>query len=429
MVGHSELPRETLFAYLSSFFFLISLLHSFLAGKISQIGHRFSEGSIPENIFHLLGEVEIIFGLWSGVWILFSILFLDFQFVMNYLDRCNFNEALFIFVIMATCSTRPLLRAAESFLLTIAKILPIPSGLSTYLVILFIGPLLGSFITEPAAMTICAFLLRNRFFTPHHSDRFKYATLALLFVNVSLGGTLTPFAAPPILMVASKWNWDLLFMLKHFAPKTILSLALNTAIMGFLFRNEIQKKTKASLAPDGRSLPFWLQFFHIGFLVLIVMTAHYPILFVGIFLFFIGFLRATHEYQNNLQLREPLLVGFFLGGLVILGGPQSWWLQPLVAHLSELQLYYGAISLTAFTDNATLTYLGSLIENLSPASQYALGAGSVIGGGMTLIANAPNPAGYGILRESFEKKGFNPLHLALAALPLTLLAAFLFKLF
>jgi Na+/H+ antiporter NhaD/arsenite permease-like protein len=75
------------------------------------------------------------------------------------------------------------------------------------------------------------------------------------------------------------------------------------------------------------------------------------------------------------------------------------------------------------TDNAALTYLGTLVPDLTPGARYALVAGAVAGGGLTVIANAPNPAGYGLLRDSFGEDGISPLNLFLSALPFTLLAA------
>ena len=51
-------------------------------------------------------------------------------------------------------------------------------------------------------MTLLAIVLKRRYFDQGVSPRLAYATLGLLFVNVSIGGTLTHFAAPPVLMVA-----------------------------------------------------------------------------------------------------------------------------------------------------------------------------------------------------------------------------------
>ena len=123
----------------------------------------------------------------------------------------------------------------------------------------------------------------------------------------------------------------------------------------------------------------------------------------------------TQEYQDRLKIKESLLVGFFLAGLVTLGNVQQWWLQEVLTKMNALVLFYGSAALTAITDNAALTYLGSLVE-LSDSSKYYLVAGAVAGGGLTVIANAPNPAGFGILKKSFGEEGISPLKLLLGAL-------------
>lgn len=415
-----------LFQYLATGLFFLALLHTFMAGSLAKLAHRYKEGSVAENTLHLFGEVEIVFGFWSAILVLLGILFASFDSILNYLNSRNFTEPIFVFVIMSICSTKPILTLAESGIVNLAKIFPINKSLSTYFSILFLGSLLGSFITEPAAMTICAFLLKPRFFTPRHSLLFKYATLSLLFINVSLGGTLTPYAAPPVLMVANQWGWDLQFMLMNFAPKTLLTLLVNTALIVFIFRREISESSEARPGRTRTTIPTWVSIVHLLFLFMVVVTAHHAVLFVGLFLFFLGFVTATREYQVSLQLREPLLVGFFLAGLVVLGGPQRWWLEPVISQLSTHQLFFGSIGLTAFTDNAALTYLGSLIPSLTPESQLALVRGSVVGGGLTLIANAPNPAGFGILKSSFEESGFSSLSLLKWALPQAFIAAIIF---
>lgn len=420
------MSSQDLFQHLATILFVLALIHTFLTGKLTQLARRFKEGSVAENFLHLFGEVEIVFGFWSAILILISILMINFDFVNTYLNSRNFTEALFVFVIMSICSTKPIVLFAEKLLLNISRSLPLNINIAIYFSILFFGPLLGSFITEPAAMTICALLLMPRFFTKSQSNKFKYATIALLFINISLGGTLTPYAAPPVLMVASKWNWDLAFMLTYFAPKTIAALFLNTVLISFIFKKEIKKSSAPTSQSKQIRVPNLVTAIHLLFLFLIVLTAHYIVLFIGIFLFFIGFMRATKEYQSTLSLREPLLVGFFLAGLIVLGGPQNWWLGPIITSLTKHQLFFGSIGLTAFTDNAALTYLGSLITTLDSDSKLALVRGSVIGGGLTLIANAPNPAGFGILRHSFEIEGFSPLRLFLWAAPLTAIAAIVF---
>lgn len=149
---------------------------------------------------------------------------------------------------------------------------------------------------------------------------------------------------------------------------------------------------------------------------------------MGLFLFFLRFVTEYRQHQSPLILREALLVAFFLEGLVVLGGMQQWWLQPVLMGMSADAVFFGAALLTAFTDNATLTYLGSLVEGLSPAFQVALVGGAVTGGGLTVIANAPNPVGAAILKTRFPHQSIHPLGLLAAALSPTLVAALAFRL-
>jgi hypothetical protein len=128
-----------------------------------------------------------------------------------------------------------------------------------------------------------------------------------------------------------------------------------------------------------------------------VFNAHDPALFLGGFLFFLGFARATAPYHSRIELKTPLLVGFFFAGLVIHGGLQVWWIAPLLSRLPESPLFLGATALTAVNDNALITYLATVVPNLGDELKLAVVQGAVVGGGLTLIANAPNPAGQALL--------------------------------
>lgn len=408
--------------------FAIAILHTFLVSKFAHIAHKYPEGSIGENFFHFMAEVEAVFGMWAAVFLCIVIGVEGFSGPVHYLESLNFTEPGFVFVIMAMAGTRPVIKLAEKIIVTLSKLVPLPRKMAFYITALVVGPLLGSFITEPAAMTVTAIILLNNFYSRGMSDKLKYATIGLLFVNVSIGGTLTHFAAPPVLMVAGKWGWGIGQMATMFGYKAALACLISAVSIAFFFKNELagdfqlKAETGTKLSP-----PIWVTLIHVIFLALVVLTAHHMVVFIGLFLFFLGFTTVTQEFQDEVQVKSSLMVGFFLAGLIVLGSEQKWWLQPLISGLSDQVLYFGATALTGITDNAALTYLGSLVE-LTESAKYFLVAGAVTGGGLTVIANAPNPAGYGILKDSFGADGISPLGLLKGALFPTAIAILCFEL-
>lgn len=422
---------------IGSIIFALAVIHTFMVGKFQHLAHKYPEGSMAENLFHFLGEVEAVFGIWSAVFLaIYSGMVGFVQYdeshhviggTIHYLESLNFTEPAFVFVIMCMAGTRPVIILAEKIIKLFSKLIPLPGRMAFYIAALVIGPLLGSFITEPAAMTVTALILLDYFYSSEMSPKFKYATLGLLFVNISIGGTLTHFAAPPVLMVASKWHWDMPFMLTHYGYKAVLAVLVSTLAMAFIFKKELQGKLQIKQKHDNiMEPPVWITVIHVVFLAMVVYTAHHMVFFLGLFLFFLGFTTVTQEFQDKIKLKESLLVGFFLAGLVVLGTMQQWWLKDLLTKLPDLALFYGATALTAITDNAALTYLGSLVE-LSDTAKYYLVAGAVTGGGLTVIANAPNPAGYGILKDSFGKDGISPIGLLLGALGPTIVSLIFFE--
>ncbi len=393
-----------------------AVIHTFLVKRFEHVASSFPQGSVGENLFHFLAEVEVVFGLWAGLFIVIFSLTEGINEAIHYLEGLNFTEPVFVFVIMTMAATRPVILMAQKLIELFSKLVPANPRMSFYIAALIVGPLLGSFITEPAAMTVTAIILLKYFYLQEMSDLFKYATLGLLFVNISIGGTLTHFAAPPVLMVAQKWHWDIQFMLTHFGYKSAIAIFFSTLIVAFLFKKELKRPLNLEARDQEKMTPpLWVSLLHILFLVLVVMTSHHTVFFLGLFLFFLGFLSVTKEYQRPVKLVESLLVGFFLAGLVTLGSMQEWWLKDVLQRLGDVALFFGATGLTAITDNAALTYLGSLVE-LDQSAKYFLVAGAVAGGGLTVIANAPNPAGFGILREAFGKKGISPIGLLTGAL-------------
>lgn len=408
--------------------FAVAILHTFLVSKFAHIAHKYPHGSFGEHFFHFMAEVEAVFGMWAFVFLVILMGHEGFSAPVHYLESLNFTEPAFVFVIMAMAGTRPVIKLAEKIIVMISKLIPLPRKMAFYVTALTMGPLLGSFITEPAAMTVTAIILLNNFYSREMSAKLKYATIGLLFVNVSIGGTLTHFAAPPVLMVAGKWGWGMSHMLLTFGYKAAISCLISSIAVAFFFKSELSGDFQLAAEKGSKKLPsWWVTLTHIVFLAVVVLTAHHMVVFLGLFLFFLGFTICTQDVQDEVQVKSSLMVGFFLAGLIVLGNEQKWWLQPLISSLSDQVLYFGATALTGITDNAALTYLGSLVE-LTESAKYFLVAGAVTGGGLTVIANAPNPAGYGILKDSFGADGISPLGLLKGALFPTAIAILCFEL-
>ncbi len=451
--------HEQPFLLVATIIFLLAILHTFFAIPITKYAHkvqhdydaevrrsRDAEGQATHagdmvcfkaTILHFFGEVEAVFGIWVLVLIVAMACFNGMGAVKGYFMGVNFTEPMFVVIIMALASTRPILHFAESCLSFFARFgKQTPSA--WWLAIMIVAPLLGSFITEPGAMTIAAMLLAKKFYPLKPSPKFAYATLGLLFVNVSVGGVLTNFAAPPVLMVAGKWGITTPDMLLHFGDKAFTAIVISSVIYFFCFRKElIEMATRAAdhngdgvgdLITVERKVPFFITLTHLAFMAWTMAFAHYPPLFIGGFLFFLAFSQATEHHQHENNLRGPILVGFFLGALVVHGGLQGWWLGPIISSLSEMPLFIGSTILTSFNDNAAITFLASQVEGLSPYLKYAVLAGAVTGGGLTVIANAPNPAGQALLGRFFGE-GVSPLKLALGAILPTLIVAACMNLF
>jgi hypothetical protein len=415
----------TLIQMIGAALFALAVLHTFSTKFFEHLAHKNPRHA---GIWHLLGEVEIVFGFWAMVLMLFMFGISGKQEATAYLDSRNFTEPMFVFAIMVIAGTRPVLQVAGSAVSILAKLMPLPKGVSTYFLVLAFVPLLGSFITEPAAMTLAALMLRDTLFFKETSTRLKYATIGVLFVNISIGGTLTTFAAPPVLMVAAKWNWDMAYMMANFGWKAAIAVFVNATVAALIFHKEVGHMGKQAPSTTNPAVPLSVVMVHLVFLALVVVFAHHPAVFMGLFLFFMGFTTAYQRHQNPLILKEALLVAFFLAGLVVLGGLQQWWLEPVLMGMNVNSVFFGATALTAITDNAALTYLGSLVNGLSEEFKVALVAGAVTGGGLTIIANAPNPAGAAILKEKFADNAIHPAGLLLGALAPTFVAILAFKL-
>lgn len=406
--------------------FALAVLHTFSTKVFARLAHQNGRHA---GLWHLLAEVEVVFGFWAFVLIAALFLLTGKTDAVEYVESRNFTEPMFVFVIMVIAASRPILHFGVAAVRVLATGMLLPHSLATFFLCLSLVPLLGSFITEPAAMTLAALMLRDRFMMQGLSERFKYATLGVLFVNVSIGGTLTSFGAPPVLMVAATWEWTTSFMLATFGWKAAIAVLVNATVLTVIFRRELLSIRPPEVLEAPAQMPAMVILIHLAFLVGVVVFAHHPAVFMGLFLFFLGYTEAYERHQDRLILREGLLVAFFLAGLVVLGGLQQWWLQPTLIGVEPDILFFLAVGLTAITDNAALTYLASLVEGVSAEFKYAIVAGAVTGGGLTIIANAPNPAGMAILKSSFTDESISPLGLFIAALLPTVVAAAAFLAF
>ena len=431
------------FLVVGTLVFFAAVAHAFLCPTIARFAHRAEkQGGFKGAVMHLLGEVEAVFGLWAVV--LFVLMACwpgkGWDFAARYVETgeyvpsasagpSKFVEPLFVFVIMVMAASKPVMALAAGLLGRVGRLFG-GSPAAHWFVVLTLAPLLGSLITEPAAMTIGALLLSAQFYRLQPSEPLRYATLALLFVNVSVGGALTHFAAPPVVMVAAKWGWGLKDVFAHFGVAALVSILLSNGLYLFWFRRELLSlRAEAGGDEADAPMPSWLVVVHLVCMVwtVLMLTEHHPVMMLAGFLFFLAFTAATARWQPSPGLRGPALVGFFLAGLVVLGGVQGWWIAPILGRMGEGALLAGSTVLTAFNDNAAVTYLASQVPALSAAGpeaealRHAVLAGALAGGGLTVIANAPNPAGQSILSPWFAG-GVSAWRLFLWAIAPTLLA-------
>lgn len=534
------------FNLVASGIFLVAIIHSLMTGFFHRWAHHFDEvfkvlqkkglrspnaNSMSAAICHILGEVEVVFGIWVVVLGFAMAIVYDWETFVTYVNSLSYHDPLFIIVIMTIAASRPVVKLCELVLWHVVKLVG-DTLHAWWIVIMLFSSLLGSFITEPAAMTIGALLLSDKFYVLKPSKRLKYATLALLFVNISIGGVLTNFASPPVLMVASLWRWDIGYMMLNFGWKSVVAIVVSTILYYLIFRKDFEalakpykdlqfkrhiqhrfiskeelsklfedlernvdtrmkyssevkafmfilrenikelahqkltekeivfydvdnaidekfddialeelRRTIPALLEDHEKIPyedpkwdyredtvpFWIMSVHVLFMIWTVFNGHEPVLFLGGFLFYLGFFQVTSFYQNRIDLKPSLLVGFFLAGLVIHGTLQEWWIEPILGNLQPFALNITSTLLTAFNDNAAITYLSTFVPDLSEAMKYAVVSGAITGGGLTVIANAPNPIGQSILKQHFES-GIEAGWLMVFALLPTIVAGVMFNL-
>jgi MFS family permease len=418
--------HATTIQVLASAIFIIAIVHTFSSAFFEKLA---AKSVAHKDLYHLLGEVEVVFGFWALVlMLLMGLVASDYRVPIEYLETRNFNDCLFLFAIMVVSASKPILSFASSlvafFSRLINQLFKLNLSASIYFLTLSLVPILGAVITGPAAMTLAALLLKEKVFSQTKNTKLMYWTLAVLFVNISISGGITNFT-PPVLLVAHGWAWDNVYMFHHFGIKALIAVVANALIVTSMFNKHLPN---ASISQSKNDVPAFVISVHLLFLISIVIFAHHPVVFMGLLLFFLGYTQAYAKHQSPLLLKQALMVSFFLGGLVVLGGLQEWWLQAVVQGMNEEWLFYGSVALTSIADNAAIAYLGSLVQGTTEAFKYALVAGVLAGGGLTVIANAPNPAGAALLKAHFPNGAISALSLLIAAFVPTLVAILAFQL-
>lgn len=426
----------TTFHLIALIIFACAIIHTLFSYRIQKVAEKYEIGqkkrTIPVHILFFVSQIEIVFAFWAIPLFIAISFFYGWATALEYINTRDYTEPLFVVVILSLTASRPIVQIAEKTMRWCAK--GLGSSLSAWwFVVLTVGPILGSFVTEAGAMALCALLLSRHFYIYQPSLKLAYATIALLFVNISVGGVLTDFASPAVLVLAHCWHWTGLDMLVSFGWKAVLGIILSNTLYWYYFRKEIREMNdrKAAAAvnehSEEKTVPLWITLIHIAFIVWTVVISHYPAVFIASYLFFIGFHQITRDHQYPIRVRHPMLIGLFLAGLVIHGGLQGWWVVDLLYGRSPLSVMGIAMGLTAFNDNTAISYLASLIPNWGEVFEYAIFTGVIAGGGLTVIANAPNPAGYSILKHHF-KQGIHPVKLFCAAIIPTFILYLIFYL-
>ncbi|MDB5911519.1 MAG: hypothetical protein JWP22_194, partial [Ramlibacter sp.] len=233
----------TALQFLAASIFAIALAHTFAVSLFARLAHRFPRHG---GLLHLLGEVEVVFGFWAVVLVLLMALLGGGDNALAYAESRNYGEPLFVFVVMVVAASRPVLQTVQAIMRALARLAPVRTSVALAWLGLAAVPLLGSLVTEPAAMTIAALMLAPTVFRTGVPERVKYLALGVLFVNVSIGGTLTAYAAPPVLMVASTWEWNSAFMLSHFGWKAALAVFINATVASFFLRPHLDDSEVAN---------------------------------------------------------------------------------------------------------------------------------------------------------------------------------------
>jgi hypothetical protein len=426
------------FNIIATIIFACAICHTFFSHRLYLIAKSYEMKRLSYaqkfaiEILRFLSEVEVIFGIWVVPLLAIMAFMLDWQSVLQYLNTLSFTQPLFVSCLLVMASSVPIVHFVEKMLTKVA-ILNNGSIAAWWLVILTLGPLMGSLLKETVAITLSVAILCDRFFRYKPSAHLAYATLAILFVNTSIGSLLTNFGSGAIVMIAKEWKWDSYFMFTNFGWKAILAiLIINISALRY-FRKEFQllhaqaKIKRLSKQKQRNGIPGWVTLITFIFLFWMISQSDQPVIFVGSLLLFLGFYQAAFP-KERLESGPAMMVLFFLSALVIHGTLQYWWVADLLKSFPDKMIFPIGVFLSAFNHNALITYLASHVEGFSDQAKYNLVSGVISGGGLTILGNAPNFAAFAIA-SSYFTEGLSPFRLFLYSVPPSFVACIIFQLF
>ncbi|AAP05554.1 putative Na+/H+ antiporter [Chlamydia caviae] len=399
--------------------FFFSILHTFLTpwlfGRCQLYQHK--KMVFPERwkkylwlseFYRLISRVELVFVLWAAplfLWFLYSE---GYRVTMSYFNSRNYVFSLFIVIMLILLESRPIVYFSECIFSNIAKI-GRQSPRCWWWTLMIAAPLSGALLKETGAMIIAATLLVRNFYKFSPSPRFAYATMGLLFSNISIGGLTSALSSRALFIILPSVKWNNSFILKYFCWKSIIAILLSTTIYYLIFRKEFNNFPKVVINPSmmNERVPKWIIFVHIILVGSVILARSVPLLMAAIFLFYLGFQKFTIFYQHSINISKVCFVGLFYAGLVIFGELQEWWVLELMHRMSDFGYIITSYTLSIFLDNALVNYL---VHNLPVATDcflYLVIAGCMSAGGLTIVSNMPNIVGYLILRPSFPSSSLS----------------------
>lgn len=415
----------------ATFFFILSVIHAFLTPRLYNMYLRIRHQKIlfPERkkkylvlteITRMFSRIELVMLLWSVPFLLWFVYSENYKVMIGYLTSRNYMASLFIIVMMILVESNPIIYLSETLLNRLVQKIGKHSPVAWWWVILLVSPMLSSLLKETGAMVIATMLLIRKFYIHNPSKKFAYATMGLLFSNISIGGLLTITSSRAMFMIMPTLKWSSHFIWAHFTWKAFLAILFSTTIYYLYFKKELKEfvKTDAQQEDNNESIkaPWWVVCIHICFVWALLQCKTSPVLIISVFLCYLCFRCFTYSYQNIIDVNKACLIGLFYSGLVILGDLQEWWVLKLMQNQSDFGHMIISFGLSIFLDNALVNYL---VHNLSVSHDcyhYLVITGCMAAGGLTVATNLPNIVGYTILRRGLKLKLPSLVGLFLAAI-------------